>query len=348
VTGSSPTEPLAQVQDLHRAAHQSIHTLVCDLKVTRSNGTHVARYVRSGENVFVSVRDPRGFVVEASSDGTVVRSITKTKPGALERPGGGVRAADGTPVTACDLWAGGALLLPLPNHGTYHTFDRLLREASTVRGPARETVDGRDLVAVELVLDKPGLTSIRWTERVYFDPGVNWLARRYTLIGVLPSGKKVVRTREVKQFQEPSPGVFVPTLVEGTLRTDGGNPKTILAITVTNVRVNQPVSQGTFRLTYPRGLNVFDRIQGVTYQVEESGRPMTAPKVYELDRSPPPSDQSGGALKPVSAASPPREFTKEEPRSLVRYVLPLGVGTLALAVLLKSGRTFRPHRVGGA
>jgi hypothetical protein len=102
---------------------------------------------------------------------------------------------------------------------------------------------------------------------------------------------------------------------------------------ISDIQVNQPMAENTFRLRYPDGLYVTDDIRGVKYRVNSEGKPISAEEPVSRVILPP----AVGDDVPSSA----RRETQEEPRSMLRWILPVSIGILVLGVVAALVRCWR-------
>lgn len=130
------------------------------------------------------------------------------------------------------------------------------------------------------------------------------------------------REDEVVQFKECSPGVFFPERLVGR-SGPGGNLDFHHQTLISDIRVNQPLPEGIFRLRYPEGIPFEDHIRGVRYLANSDGSPISKEEPLRSGRFIPPAPLGD---------DPPRE-TQEEPKSATRWILPASCGILVVGLV---------------
>jgi hypothetical protein len=123
------------------------------------------------------------------------------------------------------------------------------------------------------------------------------------------------------KFKECSPGVFFPEQEVGR-SYNHGTEHTSSTTEVSDLRVNEPLPKDIFRLTYPRGVILSDTIRGTQYRVDSQGNMMS--KETPMGREAPPPDQTRTESEWATE-------TQEEPRSAVRWILPVSFGIVTVA-----------------
>ncbi len=332
--------------DRHRAAVQAIHSLKCDVELQRNlkDGDierSTARYMRSGEDVFVRWQH-EGSVRECVVQGQVLRNISTRVPkanGGADPGSGSLNRYDGEEVTLCDIWAKGLLHLPIPNEPKHQPLDRFLREATRVSQPR---VEKGGLVLVDFNWDRPGMVDYTWTGTLTFDPSANWLVRAVSYTGHKKTGGRPMTCRlEVTRFREVAPTVFFPVVVERHLAEADKPSRLLYTATVSNVIVNRALPARTFELRFPAGTTVYNRIEGIQFEIGADGRPASRPEPIPTHDT----ANSQFAAVPARKSRPP---TEREPRLLGSYVLPVSLGVLTLAGIIKCIRLYRARRNGDA
>lgn len=156
------------------------------------------------------------------------------------------------------------------------TLDELIQGASKGATAQRVKHAGRDLILITAEFaEKPstgGLPQQAVRMEVYLDPAVNCLVRK--IVKTLNDGKTVME-REITEFAEPSPGVFFPVKVEAKTATDG-KPVQTVSITLSDLKVNQPIGAEWFEFRVPHGTKVFNRATMTSYESDERGNPISA------------------------------------------------------------------------
>lgn len=130
---------------------------------------------------------------------------------------------------------------------------------------------------VELAPSKSVSESGRY--EIYVDPSVNYLVRKVIWHMSAERGERF--DREVLQYQEAAPGLFVPVKAVHTMRNRGKVEEEI-RFSVSDVKVNHEIPASVFKLTIPTGARVFDEIRGVRYDQPAPGAAPTA-----VEKAPP-------------------------------------------------------------
>jgi hypothetical protein len=220
----------------------------------------------------------------------------------------------------CEPWIRGLLVLNIPNTIDFIPFEQLV-QAGRFRNAERRRDGDREMVLIELAFDPPDdKSSTTWVVEVYFDPNANYLIRKTVYQG---SGTRTTirRIEEVLEFEEFASGLYFPKRIVGENSTDRGNHGKTTAV-VSDIRLNQPVPESTFRLQYPNGIFMSDMIRGVRYRIDANGKAITKEEAIEKTLLPPGVSDSTGTE------------TQQEPRSLTRLILPIGLGVFALGAVI--------------
>ena len=201
--------------DQHRTSLGLIHTLSCGIEVSGYSRVHSARYYRSGEDVYIKETYEKRVAETLVKGGTVraISTLTDASYGGISA--GGIRADDGKKISQCDVAARAALLtIAEPNGNRYVPFAQLVTEAARVGAPREAALDGKPVVAVDLVLNRPGILSNTWKVTVYFDPGANWMIVGTDHSVDLTKERRLLRLNRIREMREVKPGLFFPVKIE--------------------------------------------------------------------------------------------------------------------------------------
>lgn len=168
---------------------------------------------------------------------------------------------------------------------------------------------------------------------VTLSPANNFLATVWSGWGTSSSRDNRGELR-VTKMAEPTPGVFFPEEVDYTLY-QSGKGRLYRRTRFAAIQINRELSANTFSLSFPRGILLSNRIREQVYRSDEQGEPIDKLVSTLL---PPPSPQ------PEQDSQEPIRETKEESKSLSRWLLPAGVIFLVIAVVLVLYR--RVRRIG--
>lgn len=281
---------------------------------------HRGEYFRSGLRVRVNeVESPLG-------KRTVIRDYG-AQTGQMRQPGGGVggkphviTGAASAVFSHLDVSEGYLFALPAPAPGDESRGVTLARHvASARRATARhETLDGADTVRIDISSDSGGNGY-----QVWLDVGANYLFRRVVKAG--PKGPQI--DIWIREYAEPKPGVFCP------VRADHVMPKlTRSLVTLTNVKLNEPVPDSLFSTDLPAGTRVVNHDEGKVYEVTASGKPdKVVGRVIE--------PQPVNASNPASGTAP-TPLLADEPKTLSwsRVILAASVLLAVAGVVLRYRR----------
>ncbi len=224
----------------------------------------------------------------------------------------------------CDAWIRGLLVLNVPNTAECVPFEQLVGRATRLRRAQRQNVNGKELIVVQLFFERPKTgKGSSWNVEIDFDPAVNYLVRK-TVYAY--SNGKYQREDEVTQFKEYAPGLFFPELLVGRSGPEGKVDFSHTTV-ISGIRLNEPLPSDALRLRFPYGVYLTDSIRGVRYRVNQEGTPI----------SPEEPIQSGRVIPPPSPGEDPatdaKAETREEPRSVTRWILPVSLGILVVGII---------------
>ncbi|MCI0457193.1 MAG: hypothetical protein L0Z62_09465 [Gemmataceae bacterium] len=319
-------ELLELVRAGHRAALQSIRTFACRVALTETPAGDFAppsgEYLRSADTIRVRWRS-YGILKDSLRQDFRIKTVVGGRAGDGRGNKSGIIARDaGQPLGECDVWPLGLLTFPDPEKTATVTFDEFLDRPHKLGEVTRRTESGRERISVAVAHE------LLHTE-VWFDPAANYLVwKRVTTTPPRKAGQKAGRIEaEVIRFKEVARAIFFPECVEWRYYLEGRRILT-QRVTLSGLRVNEALPPETFRLPFPRGAQVLNHIQGQEYRADEDGNPI-------------------GPTRPLAEVPPPpagsvqREETSEEPKPLTRWILPVSLGTLGLAVFLRLARKWR-------
>lgn len=310
-------ELLATATSGHRTTVESIETLYTKIQVglgregKAPNSTCSALYWRDRDVVRLRETKSDGTVSEYKRDQGAV-SLLFDQPRADINPKaknvGMLIAKDGGSAVETDAWDRALLTLPVlrSNENIFPRYS-LAEAARQMRVRSCSWAERNGHKVVEIRLRGAVETAERRFEMdyaVYLDPNVNWLAREIRLQVQSPKLPDWDCAFVVAGFVEAAPSIYFPTSVRATYKMDGAEPVLHTAEfgeTVINKRPKLPFS---LDLPIPKnGVYVTDRIKGVTYQSDATGRPVGTPGVLrEVPPLPtPPADPdmkaNGGASR---------------------------------------------------
>lgn len=317
-------ELLQFVLAAHRSSRESIRTCSCRMefqqKLFQADGSKSPKMDTCSGQFWYSPDALRAKTREFGKEydmvweNSVRNSISRAPAGEV----GALRAAFANRYTGrCDAWTQGLLVLNIPGTIEVVPFETLVENASRVQASHR-TVQGRDMIVVILDFGRAGPSS-GWQAEVQFDPSVNYLVRRNTY-----DTAAYHRETEVQQFKAFPGGIFFPERVVGS-SGGPGNPGSQRTVVFSEIKVNEPLPDGIFRLAYPRGIMLTDDIRGTAYRVDEAGNRISDETPMGKIVAPP----------PLGEAAPPSPSieTKAEPKRWTRWILPGSAGILLIGLI---------------
>lgn len=167
---------------------------------------------------------------------------------------------------------------------TCYPLEQLVEKADKVKRVARQTVDGRNCVVIELFLSKagklPGAVDANVT--LYLDERYNFLIWKE----VVHLAGKLFSESEVVEFAEPLPGAFFPIRYKHMNTPDGLTEHRTAEIR--DLVVNQPLPREVLEFRYPHGIKVMDSYRMEAYPVDELGQQIGPARRYSNAAAPPP------------------------------------------------------------
>jgi len=143
-----------------------------------------------------------------------------------------------------------------------------------VRAPGRtvkanETRQGgKTLVRLDVEVAAAKSAGDSGTYEIWLDPAANYLVRK--VIWHMSGSQEQRFDREVLQFKEAAPGVFVPVEMVHTMHSRGVVEQ-VTKISAKEWKVNHDIPENIFSLTIPPGAHVVDKISGKSYQQPAPG-----------------------------------------------------------------------------
>ncbi|MBI5862970.1 MAG: hypothetical protein HZB38_00375 [Planctomycetes bacterium] len=171
--------------------------------------------------------------------------------------------------------------------------------------PEWEEVNGRPCVVLEAVHDEQPYA------KLWLDPERNCLPMRRISFGRTGEEVSRVEAEEVAQFSSSDGAVYwLPTRMRTFAVVRGVQVESVLHVDPQSVALNEPVAADEFRLKFPPGATIADRVAGVTYTIDSSGE-----KVMVVTEQPPESDDRDAQTRPNSVENPPHPTAAETPSS---------------------------------
>ncbi len=173
---------------------------------------------------------------------------------------------------------------------------------------------------------------------IVIDPDANYMIRSIKSTFIVPyaSGNSSTQTtsQEVTEFTEVIPGLFFPKKTTLIQIVDGKQVATSVA-QFSDVKINSPIDPKTIEPQYPPNTLVSDRIKGLEYKVDESGR--------QIGQAVPLETRAAGIVT-ASTAQEYSTATLEEPRRDGWWLLPAGLATFCVVLAVMAIRYGRANR----
>lgn len=327
---------LSTVRAAHRAARQAIHSLSATVTIERTYPQQAtirtANYWRS----FDLVRIREG--IDSGGEDYLLKDSEIRQVGRVFNPRdrkyyyGVARRPPTEFLCMTDVWSRLMIDFAGPDGGRY-SYDQFLEFAKGPPQLRRETLDGRECIRVAMTFENAA--GSKHDIMLWHDVGYNYLVRKMT---VKFQSTGAYGSTEIVEFLEAAPGVFLPMKCQRLgFRSDGKQFNGDLT-TLSDVRVNQPISQDVFQLpAFPAGTVCQDSVQGTKYPVDGSWRPIGPSEPLVKYSAPPKADDDGEY----------RSQSTEEPKPFSRWIIPASSAVLAAAGALWLYRRWRSARAAG-
>jgi hypothetical protein len=271
---------LDRVLQANKAALQMRQAVECRIesRCDKPKLTFTAHYWRKGELLLIreTGSDYPGHSDGLYRDGISLKVYQAPDAKTKQLTDGAVRQAGREPFYMID-----------PPFACNETFFHAGRRDATleqfVRAPGRtvKAIEARQAgrALVRLDVDVAQAKSVRDSGKyeIWLDPAVNYLVRKVIWHMSGPGGQQF--DREVLQFKEAVPGLFVPVEMVHTMHSRGAIEQETKFV-VQDWKVNQDIPESVFRLTIPPGASVLDNIRGQRYDQPAPGAaPVAVEKV---------------------------------------------------------------------
>ncbi len=327
---------LAEVRAGNKAALDSIRTLSCRMTVANpvsaipQSQMSPVEYWQSGDSFRVRFADAfeltdavRHNGVRRSSSVSQKRNIFSIRPVQPDE-----RTGRFDPYASGLLKLFGTKVWPL-------TLEKILSQPHTINSIAKQPLDGHDCVMLKMSVKFDGGSTGNF--EIWFDPHVNYLARRLTGdFSGSPDMPPTRRESQVLKFVEAAPGIHFPAEAE-TKFLAGKKVTQHEIVTFTDIRINQPLPAGIFELPIPPDATVRDAVADREYKLDANGKETgtSRPLAKGMQGLPgkPGLPGKGGeptASAPSSAPVSHRATTKE-PEPMTRWILYGLLAVLAIA-----------------
>lgn len=316
VSASSAEDLLEEVRAGNKSSLESIRTLSCRITVATPispigpTEASTADYWQSGDSWRV-----RCSVVGQPSDWVRHEFVTKKVMRSGEKTIFVIERADpDDPHSRFDVYGRGLLKLFGPEARPL-TLEKILLHPHQLGKTTRQPYQGHECVVLKISTDLVAGKNSDF--EVWFDPQVNYLACRLIRDSKRRSDQRSVHQEsQVLRFTEAAPGVYFPAETERKSHTDGKLTQHDI-VTISDIRINQPLPPNIFELPIPPGATVIDEIQDREYQVDALGKAIgperSLPKYPPLPAGsgPPPKNlQDPGGAAQVETITEPKPVTR--------------------------------------
>lgn len=343
--GAIAEDLLQDVRAGNKSALESIRTLSCRMNVT----TPVSANPRSDPSAVDCWQSGDSFRIrfaDAFQTTDAVRHNGVNRSSSVSRESNifSIRPVQSEQTGRFNPYGSGLLKLFGPK-GWPLTLEKILSQPHKIKGVARQPLDGHDCVVVKMSFELDGQSTGIF--EIWFDPQVNYLARRLTgeFTGA-PNQPMARRESQVLKFVEAAPGIHFPAEAE-TKFIAGKKVTHHEVVSFTDIRINQLLPADIFELPIPPNTTVLDAIADRQYKLDASGK-VFGPSHPLEKRMPGVSGKSGQA--PGIAASPPvvaLTATTKEPEPITRWVLYGLLLVLAIAGSIWYVRRLRASAISG-
>lgn len=282
VTGSFLMAPMSDSVDdllqLHQSTLQSLRTIHCNVEVTwdplpggRSVPARRGKFLMSGERVRVVDGEGANQVYHLVRDGKCYSfSQGRVQNGLTIKPAN-------RSLGFIDIRPYAGLKLQYPLVLEDFPLPELVRLASSVT--VNEQDD--DLAVLHLTLPGRGANakSPAWRTAITLNRRLGGM-----IANVIDEGAELgpgTRELALSNFVEFPGGLHFPTCIEGRL-TKRGEVVSRLKIKLTDVRINEEMSESDFMLMLPHGVRAFDHLRGTTYIVDSHGVRISDEETYAV------------------------------------------------------------------
>jgi hypothetical protein len=326
VADISAEDLLAEVRAGNKAALDSIRTLSC--RMTVANPVSVVpqsqmapvEHWQSGDSIRVRFAD--AFQL---TDAVRHHGVNRTSFVSQEGNVFSIRPVQSEQrMSRFDPHRSGLLALFGPK-GSPLPLEKILSQPHKIKGVSRQPLDGHDCVLVKMSFTFDG--GSKGDFEIWFDPQVNYLARRLTGdFSGSPDMPPSRRESQVLKFVEAAPGIHFPAEAETKFLT-GKKMTEHQVVTFTDIRINQPLPADIFELPIPPNATVLDAVADREYKVDANGKETgtSRPLAKGMPGMPGKPGIPGKSGQPTASAPSPapvsQRATTKEPEPMTRWVL---------------------------
>lgn len=318
-------DDLEMLRAAHRHARQSIRTFSATVIAEHLSPKRAVivrgAYWRSLDTVRVQCNFANSSTDFLSKDSEIRRVFTyRDKPGRTDFRTG--RFAKSNVLGLCDVWS--QMLIEFFGHdGGQYDFDRFLNFAKDTPRLTRARLHGIDCARLKMSIPN-GEHELHFV--IWHDVARNYLVRK---IETTFSQSSDQLEAENVEFDEPSPGIFIPVRCVRKATTNGRTSESVT--TLSDVKVNEPIAPSVFQLpAISSGTMLDDHVSGTIYPVDGQWRKIGPEKPLVTVKLALPTDEEPTYYSPSS----------REPRSPWWWVILASLALLAVGGVL----WYRRHR----
>ncbi len=326
---------LTEVVARHRQTLESISTLHLKMLISNSPETEFGNemsecwvdgdnfrviYRTKGEFSLFNDTNTKGGISKTYSNTTITKTGIGSNNGAI---GINIGYVMGNPLPYC--------LFRVFSSGKTRDvpFWTLLEEPRHSTTIENATIEGDDYDIVTLSHEKAKL-------KIWFSKKHNYLIKKIHQ-WYPPDAKAVAWEREVKEFQEVSPGVFFPAkVISRNYKPKTGEFQREGTILLTEIEINRPPLPTAFEFHFPADILVFDAVKQKVWRTDEAGEiggeaRLEDGTIHEY--------KEGGGLANVQL--PESKYpTKSEPASLGEWVFLVAIALILTGLILLTMKRF--------
>lgn len=323
---------IASIIEAHKSSRALIESFSCkvdySVKFVDGNGKAVVQSCSgqtwmSRDGLRSKIRED-GKVLDYLWKDSVREAIVAQGEGQGKKQIAASRASFPTPhIHRCDAWNRGLLAIVAPSDFCGYPLERLVSKSAG--HPIIERFKSGEREVYSMTLSFPASKSedrtSNWKLQLQIDPAVNYLISKaiYTAVD-----NNYQRIEEVVKFKECRPGIYFPEKIASTDSVSGKLGATSETI-ISDININYKLPNDIFRFKYPNGIYLTDSIKKTSYKIDEDGNPLT--KEVPLSMIPPAPAGKSDAVVPMTE-------TKEEPASSTRWIIPVSLGLIIVAIVL--------------
>jgi hypothetical protein len=281
----------------HKETIQSIYTLSCfaDVRVlvpsqSRQPATCRSQLLIKGSSIHLIVEQNDGQRTERSIDNNRWFYLdSHSQEGRLSYGSGGIAVARSGELSAGDPLTD--LMLRLHQIGTTNHL-QIDQWARLAKGNSAKRLPNGDVVISFIFADPKNKSD--WRTECVFSQAHNWLIKSVHSTGSVSDGNRSETARyerEVDRFAEVKTGTYFP-METHSKTTFGDIVSSTRTVVVSKVLINTDITDDQMRLTFPKGVDLFDETTGTKFRIDTNGRRIDKKIPVSAEATRPTSDNS--------------------------------------------------------